>query len=59
MAAMAFFVVLRPIMRRALELALDWAFRYDTALHRPYQDNLSALIHEPTFKNAAVLCASS
>jgi hypothetical protein len=32
---------------------LGWAFTYDSALHRPYQDNLSALIHEPTFKNAA------
>jgi hypothetical protein len=31
---------------------LGWAFTYDSALHRPYQDNLSALIHEPTFKNA-------
>jgi type I restriction enzyme R subunit len=36
--------------RRALELAVTWAFRYDRALKPPYQDNLSALIHEPTFK---------
>lgn len=39
--------------RRALELALGWAFTYDPALQRPYQNNLSALIHEPTFKNSA------
>lgn len=39
--------------RRGLESAVQWAFRFDTALRRPYQDNLSALIHEPTFKATA------
>jgi type I restriction enzyme R subunit len=39
--------------RRALELAVHWAFKHDPALKVPYQDNLSALIHEPTFKAAA------
>lgn len=39
--------------RRALELAVHWAFKHDPALKVPYQDNLSALIHEPTFKKAA------
>lgn len=39
--------------RRALELAVHWAFKYDPALKVPYQDNLSALLHEPTFKAAA------
>jgi len=39
--------------RRALELAVTWVYRNDAALHLPYQDNLSALIHEPTFKTAA------
>jgi hypothetical protein len=39
--------------RRALELAVAWAYRSDAALRLPYQDNLSALIHEPTFKNVA------
>ena len=39
--------------RRALELALRWAYKADGSLHLPYQDNLSALIHEPTFKQAA------
>jgi len=39
--------------RRALELAVDWAFKHDPALRLPYQDNLSVLIHEPTFKQTA------
>ena len=39
--------------RRALELAVTWAFKYDPALKVPYQDNVSALIHEPTFKQTA------
>jgi type I restriction enzyme R subunit len=39
--------------RRALELAVAWAFKHDAALRLPYQDNLSALIHEPSFRDAA------
>ena len=39
--------------RRALELLVTWAFQHDPTLRRPYQDNLSALIHEPSFRNAA------
>jgi type I restriction enzyme R subunit len=39
--------------RRALELAIGWAYKHDAALRLPYQDNLSALIHEPSFKQAA------
>src|SRR5918996_493157 len=39
--------------RRALELAVSWAYKYDPALKLPYQDNLSALIHEPSFKQTA------
>jgi len=39
--------------RRALELAVSWAYKHDAALKLPYQDNLSALIHEPSFKQAA------
>lgn len=39
--------------RRALELAVAWAYKHDPALKLPYQDNLSALIHEPSFKKAA------
>jgi type I restriction enzyme R subunit len=39
--------------RRALELAITWAYKFDAALALPYQDNLSALIHEPSFKQTA------
>jgi len=39
--------------RRALELAVAWAYKYDAALKLPYQDKLSALIHEPSFKQTA------
>ena len=36
--------------RRTLELAVAWMYAHDTSLRRPYQDNLSAFIHEPSFK---------
>ena len=39
--------------RRTLELAVSWAYKHDAALRLPYRDNLSALIHEPSFKQAA------
>jgi len=39
--------------RRALELAVHWAYKHDPALKLPYQDNLSALVHDPSFKQAA------
>src|ERR1039457_675397 len=39
--------------RRTLELAVAWMFKHDPALKLPYQDNLSALIHDPSFKAAA------
>ena len=39
--------------RRALELTVAWAYKHDSSLRLPYQDNLSALIHEPTFKAVA------
>src|SRR5438552_5096594 len=39
--------------RRALELSVGWAYKHDAALKLPYQDNLSALIHEPSFKQTA------
>ena len=39
--------------RRTLELAVSWAYKHDVALRLPYQDNLSALIHEPSFQQAA------
>jgi type I restriction enzyme R subunit len=32
---------------------VSWAFKVDSTLKLPYQDNVSALIHEPTFKQVA------
>lgn len=37
--------------RRALELAVHWIYKNDADLRLPYQENLSALIHEPCFRN--------
>ncbi|MGH3931359.1 MAG: DEAD/DEAH box helicase family protein [Pseudonocardiaceae bacterium] len=37
--------------RRALEQLVMWLFDADRTLRRPYSDKLSALLHEPTFKN--------
>jgi len=39
--------------RRTLELAVQWMYKHDASLYLPYQDNLSALIHESTFKEVA------
>ncbi len=39
--------------RRTLELAVAWVYKHDPAVELPYQDNLSALIHDPTFKTVA------
>ena len=36
--------------RRTLELAIAWLYKHDKAFRLPYQDNLSALIHEPSFR---------
>ena len=36
--------------RRALEKAVKWLYAHDGSLRMPYQDNLAALIHEPTFQ---------
>ncbi|MEO7297981.1 MAG: DEAD/DEAH box helicase family protein, partial [Verrucomicrobiota bacterium] len=38
--------------RRALEISVQWLFKHDPALKLPYQEHLSALIHEPTFRTA-------
>ena len=32
---------------------MKWAFRSDPGLKLPYQDNISALLHEPSFRRAA------
>src|SRR5262245_65780124 len=38
---------------KAVEVAVKWAFRNDPGLTLPYQDNISALLHEPSFRRAA------
>lgn len=38
------------LSRRAVELAVKWVYSFDNDLTVPYQDNLSSLIHEPTFR---------
>jgi len=37
--------------RRALELAVKWVYAHDNTLEVPYQDTLSALIHDYAFKH--------
>lgn len=39
------------LSRRALELAVRFVFIYDAELELPYQDNISSLIHEDTFRS--------
>ncbi|MDF2612348.1 MAG: helicase, type site-specific restriction-modification system restriction subunit [Clostridia bacterium] len=38
------------LSRRAAELAVKWVYSCDNDLTVPYQDNISSLIHEPTFR---------
>ena len=38
------------LSRRAAELAVKWVYSFDNDLSVPYQDNISTLIHEPTFR---------
>ena len=38
------------LSRRAAELAVKWMYSFDNDLTLPYQDNISTLIHEPTFR---------
>lgn len=38
------------LARRALELAVKWIYSFDNDLTVPYQDNISSLVHEPTFR---------
>lgn len=37
------------LTRRALELAVKWVYQVDNAVHVPYRDNLSSLIHDRNF----------
>lgn len=36
--------------RRALELAVQWLYTHDRTFRAPYDDNLAALLHEPSFR---------
>lgn len=38
---------------KTVELAVKWAFRNDPGLKLPYQDNIAALLHEPSFRKVA------
>src|SRR3982074_3600293 len=38
---------------KAVEVAVKWVFRSDPNLKLPYQDNIAALLHEPSFRRAA------
>lgn len=39
--------------RRTVELAVQWAYKNDSGLSFPYDDRISALIHEPSFQARA------
>ncbi|MCV9962701.1 DEAD/DEAH box helicase family protein [Pararhizobium sp. BT-229] len=39
--------------RRTVELSVQWAYKHDSGLHFPYDDKISALIHEPSFISRA------
>ena len=38
--------------RRALELAVQWLYEADRSLRRPYRNDLSAMLFEPSFQTA-------
>lgn len=38
---------------KTVEIAVKWAFKNDPGLTLPYQDNIAALLHEPSFKRLA------
>ncbi len=38
---------------KTVEIAVKWAYRNDPGLALPYQDNIAALLHEPSFKRLA------
>lgn len=38
---------------KTVEVAVKWSFRSDPNLRLPYQDNISALLHEPSFRRVA------
>ena len=38
---------------KTVEVLVKWAFKNDPGLSLPYQDNIAALLHEPSFKRLA------
>ena len=38
---------------KTVEIAVKWAFKSDPNLKLPYQDNIAALLHEPSFRRAS------
>lgn len=38
---------------KTVEVAVKWAFKNDPGLKLPYQDNIAALLHEPSFRRVA------
>lgn len=44
-------VISSILSRRALEIAVKWLYANDMELKMPYQDNISTLIHEISFRN--------
>ncbi|CEG09837.1 type I restriction enzyme EcoKI subunit R [Afipia felis] len=38
---------------KTVEVAVKWAFKNDAGLKLPYQDNIAALLHEPSFRRVA------
>ncbi|MBR1911577.1 MAG: hypothetical protein IJ828_04390 [Treponema sp.] len=38
--------------RKSLEQAVKWMYSVDGDLHKPYDDSIQTLVHEPTFVNA-------
>lgn len=44
-------VITAILSRRAIELAIKWMYANDNDLERPFQDNLSTLIHNSDFIN--------
>ncbi|WP_167958826.1 DEAD/DEAH box helicase family protein [Anaerosporobacter faecicola] len=39
------------LSRRAMELSVKWVYGYDNDLRIPYQNNISSLIHEQSFRD--------
>ena len=37
--------------RRSLELAVEWLYDHDSSFKPPYERNLSAMLHEPSFRD--------